>query len=150
MRKIIKMAIICIILLGAIGTISYKTTYCFMTIGEKQEISFNTMGGTPINNIIYNYGINTLTNKLPTPTKNGYNFKGWYLEKEYVTKINDIPYPNFSNDEIVTLYAKWELPSNNNNFIIIGISSTLLVSLAFLSYVIITRNKKTEDNIKKE
>ena len=43
--------------------------------------------------------------ELQNPTKQGYVFKGWYLDKEYTDKITKL-------DEVesdITLYAKWDL-----------------------------------------
>ncbi len=42
---------------------------------------------------------------LLNPTKDGYEFKGWYTESTYTNKIEKIP-ANISKD--YTLYAKWE------------------------------------------
>lgn len=41
--------------------------------------------------------------ELPTPTKDGYNFGGWYLEDTFETKV-DSP---LTLDKNYTLYAKW-------------------------------------------
>lgn len=135
----IKYMIFGIILTLVISFVTIKTTYCFMTVGEELEVSFDTMGGEQIQNIVYNYGVNTLTNKLPTPEKEGYTFDGWYLEKEYNTKINDVPYPNFNNNKIVTLYAKWSLGNDEKKYYILpGIIILFIIALL----VIVTKKKK--------
>lgn len=62
--------------------------------------------------ITYIYGINDYTTKkvpigsevvLETPTKDGYNFDGWYLEDTYENQVSS---PYTINDNII-LYAKW-------------------------------------------
>ena len=42
--------------------------------------------------------------KLDDPTKNGYNFDGWYLDTEYKTKFD---FENSKATENITLYAKF-------------------------------------------
>ncbi len=64
-------------------------------------VSFNTDGGSSVNNITVNCGNNLPV--LPTPTKNGYKFIAW----------NDINGKVISGGasltcENITLYAKWE------------------------------------------
>lgn len=49
---------------------------------------------------------NTTLDSLPTPTREGYNFLGWYTEKEGGTKV-DTSSKMFNQD--TTLYAHWEM-----------------------------------------
>lgn len=62
--------------------------------------------------ITYIYGTNEYSTKkvpvgsvvdLETPTKDGYNFDGWYLENTYENQVNS-PYTITDN---IVLYAKW-------------------------------------------
>lgn len=62
--------------------------------------------------ITYIYGTNEYSTKkvpvgsvvdLETPTKDGYNFDGWYLENTYKNQVNS-PYTITDN---IVLYAKW-------------------------------------------
>lgn len=137
------LSLIMLISIITLGFVTYKTTYCFMTIGDKLIISFDTMGGETIENITYTYGINTLTNKLPTPQKEGYKFGGWYLEKEYKTEIKEVPYPEFSNNAIITLYAKWDIETNKKDNLNIG---WIFLSLIGIMAIIIAffNNRKTK------
>lgn len=43
--------------------------------------------------------------ELKDPTKDGYDFMGWYTDENYTNQITAIPY-NTTND--LTLYAKWK------------------------------------------
>ena len=44
---------------------------------------------------------------LPTPTRNGYTFKGWYKEQNYTTKVENTTTVNTVSDH--NIYGKWEL-----------------------------------------
>jgi uncharacterized repeat protein (TIGR02543 family) len=46
--------------------------------------------------------------KLPTVTKSGYKFKGWYTAKWGGTKLSNSKTVSFSKDSKVTVYAQWE------------------------------------------
>ena len=76
-----------------------------MTLYAKWEVQtytvkFDTMGGSEVEEITVEYG-NPVA--IPAnPTKEGYDFAGWYLKKDY-SKV-------YANDLIksnTTLYAKW-------------------------------------------
>ena len=69
---------------------------------QKITIKFDTAGGTVIKDrkIDKNSSI-----KLPTPTRNGYVFDGWYLED---VAIND----DYEFSEDVTITAKWSALTN--------------------------------------
>lgn len=144
----IKILILGFVLTIFLGFVTFKATYCFMTIGDELVVSFNTMGGEEIKNITYTYGVNTLTNKLPTPEKEGYTFEGWYLEKEYNTQIKDVPYPEFIQDTAITLYAKWSVESKKENSLIIGIVTLLLVMLLLSILIISNKNKSISKKMK--
>jgi len=45
--------------------------------------------------------------ELPTPTKHGYTFVGWYLESEYTNKITALSTVKITAN--TNVYAKWEL-----------------------------------------
>ncbi len=69
------------------------------TTSKKYTVSFNPNGGSFVNDIKVNPGS---TVKLPTPTRSGYKFVGWYSHGNRVssnTKVN-------SN---MVLVARWEL-----------------------------------------
>lgn len=66
------------------------------------EIRFYTYGGTTISNVKVNH--NEKLTRPNDPEKNGYNFKGWYLDKDY-TSAYDFSKPVTSKFD---LHAKWE------------------------------------------
>lgn len=75
-------------------------------------ISFNTNGGSAVSPATVIAG-NALT--LPTPTKSGYSFAGWYMDAGLTNKISTATYTPAAN---TTLYAKWTAnaaPNNGNN-----------------------------------
>ena len=147
MKKNLKILMFSFIITIALLIITFKATYCFMTIGDRQIIRFNTMGGNKIEDITYTYGVNTLTNKLPVAKREGYKFEGWYLEKEYTNKIKEVPYPEFSNNTIITLYAKWDTKAQKDNNTIIGILLLVTISLGILGWL--NRKKLIKKKVKK-
>ena len=68
---------------------------------ESITIAFDTMGGTPMEEISILPGQNAYI--LDEPTKEGHTFDWWYLETTYTTPYNE-EQPLFSD---ITLYAKW-------------------------------------------
>ena len=75
---------------------------------KKFILSYNTMGGTPINPVTKLYGTEvTVTSSKPTRT--GYTFDGWYLDEAYTQKAGTTVTLNSD----VTLYAKWKGKSVN-------------------------------------
>ena len=94
--------------IGTSSTASFKTTYNFSR--------WNLSGGGSISGTTYTFGNSngTLTaqythtgRSLPTATRSGYTFKGWYTTATGGTKIGDAGtvYTPTSN---VTIYAQWE------------------------------------------
>lgn len=73
-------------------------------------INFDANGGTvtPSKMITQNDG--TLSS-LPTPTRNGYTFKGWYTSANGGVKVNE----NEVYSKDTTLYAKWEKKSSTGS-----------------------------------
>jgi uncharacterized repeat protein (TIGR02543 family) len=71
------------------GTYTLTYTYNGATGGAGTTTSSYTTGGTAIT--------------LPTPTKTGYTFGGWYAENTFVTAVTGAQTPSAS----ATLYAKW-------------------------------------------
>ena len=94
--------------IGTSSTASFKTTYSFSR--------WNLSGGGSISGTTYTFGNSngTLTaqythtgRSLPTATRSGYTFKGWYTTATGGTKVGDAGtvYRPTSN---VTIYAQWE------------------------------------------
>ena len=87
----------------------YETTTPTTPTEEKYIVSFDTAGGSSITsqNVIKGSSIT-----LPTPTKAGYKFVGWYTTSSLTTKV-DNTYTPTSN---ITLYAKWENDNTSSSF----------------------------------
>ena len=88
---------------------------CDSTIKEetKYTINFDTNGAAAQNSITQNYGTD-LT--LPTPTKEGYIFEGWYdsetNDNGSGTKIEWTTMPAIENGS-TPLYAKWNIDTGS-------------------------------------
>jgi uncharacterized repeat protein (TIGR02543 family)/LPXTG-motif cell wall-anchored protein len=65
-----------------------------------RKVTFETNGGAKISNQVDE--LNTQAQYV-IPERDGYNFGGWYLDKEYTTQFDFAS--NVSED--ITLYAKW-------------------------------------------
>ena len=71
---------------------------------ETYKITYVLNGGTNKNNPS-SYESNTDPITLKAPTKKGYTFAGWYLDKDFKNKIEKITSDNTGN---LKLYAKWK------------------------------------------
>jgi uncharacterized repeat protein (TIGR02543 family) len=69
-------------------------------IDNNRTIYFNSMGGSNIPTITVQYGG---VPNLPTPTRNGFTFNGWYTDINCYYRYNSEP---VYND--ITLYAGWK------------------------------------------
>ena len=74
-------------------------------------ITFNTNGGNKVESQNVVEG-NSIT--LPTPTKTGYTFIGWYTDSALTNKINTIDFTPTTN---ITLFAKWEESTTTGTWI---------------------------------
>ncbi len=99
---------------GKWGFLTYKTTVGWTRLYEDYTqyvgpytcpvVTFNANGGsvsTPSKNVY----INTPYGELPTPTRTGYKFNGWYTSASGGTKVTDTS--NVTLTENQTLYAHW-------------------------------------------
>lgn len=77
-------------------------------------ISFNSNGGSDVADIIVKF--NTQYGTLPTPTKTGYEFAGWFTEMNGGTEVKN------NNKHVIdsgrTLYAHWDLVEYNIEYVI--------------------------------
>lgn len=69
---------------------------------EDYKISFNIDGKTDELDPIYDSGTVKVSD-LPTPTKVGYKFDGWYFDSKMTEKVTK----NFSLTKDITLYGHW-------------------------------------------
>lgn len=66
-------------------------------------VSFDSNGGTLCDAVAYEY--NSEYGELPTPTKAGYNFSGWYFDSNLTDEVDSKDIVDATGDRI--LYAKW-------------------------------------------
>lgn len=66
------------------------------------NVSYNTNGGNIVSATL---DVDKLPSPLPTPTKTGYNFLGWYYDNEFLT----LAVAGSAIDTDIILYAKWQL-----------------------------------------
>ena len=89
----------------SVSTSSNHTLYAQWTqTANKYTVSFNANGGsvdTASKNVTYNSTYGT----LPTPTRTGYTFNGWFTAASGGTKIVDTTKVTTANNH--TLYAQW-------------------------------------------
>lgn len=84
------------------GTYDIQGNATFYQIYEPKSftITFDSKGGSEVSEISNTYGTKVT---VPTPTKDGKTFGGWYFDDDYENRFNNtIPPTN------VTLYAKWQ------------------------------------------
>lgn len=73
---------------------------------EKYTVTFDANGGTPITDTIeIEYG--AFYGKLPTPTRVGYTFSGWYTDEKSGNMVTDKSKYKIVGDS--TLYAHWRI-----------------------------------------
>lgn len=73
---------------------------------NKYQVTFNTNGGSSVENKEVTYDL--AYGNLPSTTKTGYTFSGWYLDNEtFKNKIEETTKVSTPNNH--TLYAKWDI-----------------------------------------
>lgn len=70
------------------------------------SIRFDTDGGDPIDDKVFDFGSDLSGYELPTPVKEGFTFIGWFADADY-TELFELPATMPA--DTITLYAKWEL-----------------------------------------
>lgn len=91
MRKVSLSFIFFLVLLMVIGCSNHQV-----------QIYFDTTGGDFLPDIVLNEG--EFLESLPTPTRQGYQFDGWYIDDDYAVLFS-IKSPIVEKE--TTLYAKW-------------------------------------------
>ena len=81
-------------------TITQNTTLYAIWKYTLYNVNYNTNGGNTISATV---DVNALPNPLPTPTKEGYNFLGWYYDVELTVQAIG----GTAINEDIKLYAKW-------------------------------------------
>lgn len=75
-------------------------------------ITFETWGGSHVSSKAYNNGEPILPWTFETPTKQGYNFLGWYYDKDFNNEITSSMVAGYGS---FTYYAKYEINENYFN-----------------------------------
>ncbi len=97
------------------GTTYYSPYYTFVTGPNKgYTVTFNPNGGScsTASKVVPN---GAKYDTLPTPTRTGYTFDGWYTSKDGGSKITATTTANLSGNQ--TLYAHWSHVCNSNTLI---------------------------------
>lgn len=81
------------------------TLYAHWT-GKQYTVTFDANGGELTDNTTKTVTCGERYDDLPTPTRKGYYFKGWFLKPNGVSKVNE--YSRVEKTEDHTLYAYWE------------------------------------------
>ena len=101
--KNVKMSIRTANVIVLIGIAALVIVFSLLVSNNGFIISFDSRGGTEVESVKAMYG--DMLNDIPEPTKEGYVFKGWYLDRACTVSFNS------KTDEItqsMTLFAGWE------------------------------------------
>ena len=82
------------------------------TPDKKYTVTFDSQGGSHVSSQTVKEGT---TISLPTPTRDGYKFLGWYTEATGGSKVTSL-----TVTKNVTLYAHWEKESESSQNIVIS------------------------------
>ena len=90
------------------------------TPDKKYTVTFDSQGGSHVSSQTVKEGT---TISLPTPTRDGYKFLGWYTEADGGSKVTSL-----TVTENVTLYAHWEKEQGSviENVTLVGNDSAIL------------------------
>ena len=80
-------------------------------------ITYNLNGGTNPSDAKTKYNVETENYTLPTPTRTGYEFEGWYSDSSLTTKVTSIVKGSTGNK---ILYSKWKAASSLPQFTYTG------------------------------
>lgn len=103
MKNLLKIFVFCCILISPIVFIACSNSNKPTTVDTKYVISFN----------IDEQEVSTLTTagnetlNFPIPTKAGFEFKGWFLDNNFINLVTEDYFANKSLEEDITLYAKF-------------------------------------------
>lgn len=79
-------------------------------------IKHETNGGETLSDKTINIATDSNTwGTIPTPTRQGYKFEGWYAEDGFKTKIEKYSDLKLEEGKTYTIYAKWEKVGTGDN-----------------------------------
>ena len=90
---------------STVKIVGTQTLYAHWT-GVKSRVSFDANGGTTSTSSVYVY-YNDTYGTLPTASRTGYNFIGWFTEPAGGVHITDNYVVKITTDQ--TLYAQWKI-----------------------------------------
>ncbi|MDD3397828.1 MAG: InlB B-repeat-containing protein, partial [Clostridia bacterium] len=123
------------ILLGSYGNKTFTANWEVIAY----TVSFNTNEGNEIEEIDIEYG-EDLESLLPTPTKAGYVFAGWYTDADLTEEFDAETMPALDG-ETLTLYAAWEV-ATSNDYIYFAIGCCVLLLLLLIGNFLTVRSRK--------
>ena len=88
---------------STVSTAANQTLYAHWT-ANKYTVMFDSNGGSNVSSITVTYAGTYGT--LPSPTRNGYTFQGWYTAKTNGTKVTASTTVSITADQV--LYAHWK------------------------------------------
>ena len=103
------------------------------------DITFNTLGGNPLNPISKPYG--SFIDNIPNATKQGYIFTGWTLDIDNKIPVN---FPYQINDN-VTFYAAYNKQINNTDILDNLLKENNIDPLQFIPETIQKKSYTTKD-----
>ena len=114
-------------------------------------VIYHTNGGNTILNDKVCIDCNEKT-EYPIPVKEGFVFAGWYYDTEYEYGIGTkyLENLNYNKENIINLYAKWEIDTtlkDNNYFIKVILVIVGILILFIILFVIIRKNRKKKDDV---
>ena len=83
------------------GNKSVATEPFEIKMSEMFTVTFNTNGGNKLSKL--EVKSNSVLTNLPTPTRSGYKFNGWYLDSNLTSKLAT----NYKVTKNIILYASW-------------------------------------------
>ena len=86
-----------------IGIAALVIVFSLLVSNNGFIISFDSQGGTEVESVKAMYG--DVLPEIPEPTKEGYTFKGWYLDRACTHAFNS---QTDKITESMTLFAGWE------------------------------------------
>lgn len=113
------------------------TLYAQWTI-NKYTVSFDSNGGSSVVSITQDYKSTIIAPE--NPTKDGYQFDGWYKDSGLTTKY----FPTNMPSSNITLYAKWKANSYTITFVVNGGSNISPITSEYLSKIAKPENPTKE------
>ncbi len=106
-----------------IGSVASNVKFVAINIAKastKATVNFDVDGGSEVETLEIEK--DNLLEKPDDPTKEGYNFVGWYIDSNFDLEFD---FENTKVNEDITLYAKWEIIKINVTLILNGGTSSI-------------------------